>query len=121
MKTVIEQKKHTGFELERYKNGDVGVRTIVALFTLEQEFCTEVAKAIDPNYQKVVDENLSILKYIEYGNKQIDFFQKQIEKIRADESINEETRFSQLRLTQGKFYGWRDSIKILIQSLDQDK
>ena len=54
---IIEQRKHTSFELIENDNGDLGIRTIVALFTLEKEFRTPVAKAICPEYQKVIDEN----------------------------------------------------------------
>ena len=65
---IIEQKKHTSFELIENDNGDLGIRTIVALFTLEKEFRTTVAKAICPEYQKVIDQNAKLVEALREFN-----------------------------------------------------
>jgi hypothetical protein len=62
---IIEQRKHTSFELIENDNGDLGIRTIVALFTLEKEFRTTVAKAICTEYQKVIDQNAKLVEALE--------------------------------------------------------
>lgn len=77
----------------------------------------EVTKAVE----KAAEERDRIIKCIKYGEEQIEIYRTEIEAIKTNTSINEETRFSQLRLAQGKFYGWRDSIKFLKEAIKQSE
>jgi len=61
----------------------------------------------------------SCIKLMAYGQKQIELNREAVDLIKSDELKPEQTKVFQFRLAQGKFYGWRDSMKFLNEALNK--
>ena len=61
----------------------------------------------------------SCIKLLAYGQKQIELNREAVDLIKSDELKPEQTKVFQFRLAQGKFYGWRDSMKFLNEALNK--
>lgn len=86
---------------------------------------TEVAKAICPKYQELENQNAKLLdalnRLLEYGDRIVELYRDSVEKIKSDDTKKEDLKTFQLRLAQGKFYGWRDSMKFLREAIQQSE
>ncbi len=144
-KKVIEQEHDADIEVSVI-NRTTFVTQVKDCVHVGESTRTTVAKAIDENYQKVEDErdyfqNLAgeiaieennlkqenaklveaLDKLLEYGDKQVEIYRQSVEDIKSDQDKTEDVKIFQMRLSQGKFYGWRDSMKFLREALEQSK
>ncbi len=149
-KKVIKQTYQTNIDIESFTADNITISQHGTMTSdevvIEKSKATEVAKAIDENYQKVEDErdyfqNLAgeiaieennlkqenaklveaLDKLLEYGDKQVEIYRQSVEDIKSDQDKTEDVKIFQMRLSQGKFYGWRDSMKFLREALEQSK
>lgn len=68
-KKVIEQKYYKSFEIDSTEKDIIQIwqqdGSESNLVMIEKELCTTVAKAIDPEYQKVIDQNDKLVEALE--------------------------------------------------------
>lgn len=75
--------------------------------------------------KELKDQNAKLLealnRLLEYGDRMVELYRDSVEKIKSDDTKKEDLKIFQFRLAQGKFYGWRDSMKFLREAIQQSE